>query len=157
MGIFCSQQFRGIFVSEPHNPHRAQCESESLASQKSLSKHFFPETKTFSVKVKNWALCFKGFFSGIKVAIFSRPRWDYFVQSCSHFHSRLQTHLKAFVGFHPESPLPFVKISDHLLKSHFRVELSQDVTPHIVISSAHLSNLFHVLFWYIRCLSMEWW
>ena len=90
------------------------------------------------------------------MAIFSRPRWDYFVQSCSHFHLRLQTHLKAFVGFHPESPLPFVKISHHLLKSHFQVELSQDVTPHIVISSAHLSNLFHVLFWYIRCLSMEW-
>ena len=44
-GYLLQSAIQGIFVSKPHNPHRAQCESESLASQKSLSKHFFPETE----------------------------------------------------------------------------------------------------------------
>ena len=38
--------------------------------------------RTLSVKFKNWALSFKGFFAGIKVAISSRPRWDHLVCSC---------------------------------------------------------------------------
>ena len=57
MSIFCSQQFRGIFVSEPHNPHRTQYEY--------LKNIFFLKQKNSISEVQELSFEFQGIF-----------RWD---------------------------------------------------------------------------------
>ena len=67
MSIFGSQQFKGIFVSKPHNPHRTQYEYESLALQKSFWKHFLPETEElyqWSSRIELWVS--RDFLLGLK-------------------------------------------------------------------------------------------
>lgn len=62
MGIFCSQQFRGIFVSKPHNPHRAQCESEFLLLKNLFQNIFFLKQKNFISDGQELSFVFQGIF-----------------------------------------------------------------------------------------------
>lgn len=62
MSIFGSQQFKGIFVSKPHNPHRTQYEYEPLLFKNLFENIFFLKQKNSISEVQELSFEFQGIF-----------------------------------------------------------------------------------------------